>query len=196
MSWYEFLLFAHVAAAALWLGGGLFLQIYAISVQRGGDPLEMGQFAARVGRLGDRVFIPASLTVILAGVGLTIEGSWSWGTFWIVFALAAFAGSFLTGAFVIGPTAKKIGAVGADTPEGQAADAADLHRLARRPGVHVRDPLRDDGEADQRRRLGDPAGRRDPGGADGGLPRPVAPAASRGRDRLVRFQLDEERAAG
>ena len=119
MTWYEFLLFVHIAAAALWLGGGLFLQIYAISVRRGGDPQEMGQFAARVGRLGDRVFIPASVTVILAGIGLTIEGSWSWGTFWIVFALAAFAGSFLTGALVIGPTAKKIGAVGAESAEGQ-----------------------------------------------------------------------------
>ena len=119
MSWYEFLLFVHVAAAALWLGGGLFLQIYAISVQRGGDAQELGQFAGRVGRLGDRIFIPASLTVILAGIGLTIEGSWSWGTFWIVFALAAFAGSFLTGALVIGPTAKKIGAVGADSAVGQ-----------------------------------------------------------------------------
>jgi uncharacterized membrane protein len=120
VSWYEFLLFVHVAAAALWLGGGLFLQIYAISVRRGGDPRELGQFAARVGKLGDRIFIPAALTVVLAGIGLTIEGSWSWGTFWIVFALAAFAGSFLTGALVIGPTAKRIGAVGADSPEGQA----------------------------------------------------------------------------
>ena len=119
MSWYEFLLFVHIAAAALWLGGGLFLQIYAISVRRGGDPQEMGQFAARVGKLGDRVFIPAAVTVVLAGIGLTIEGSWSWGTFWIVFALAAFVGSFLTGALVIGPTAKKIGAVGADSAEGE-----------------------------------------------------------------------------
>ena len=34
MTWYEFLLFVHIAAAALWLGGGLFLQIYAISVRR------------------------------------------------------------------------------------------------------------------------------------------------------------------
>jgi uncharacterized membrane protein len=119
MSWYEFLLFVHIACAALWLGGALFLQIYAAAVRRSGDAQEMAQFAGRAGRLGERVFIPASLLVILAGVGLMIEGSWDWGQLWVVFALVTFAASFLTGALVIGPLAKKLGAMDPLSQEGR-----------------------------------------------------------------------------
>jgi hypothetical protein len=75
MTWYEFLLFVHITCAMIWLGGALFLQIYAIAVTRGGDAQELAQFAGRAGRLGERVFMPASLLVVLAGVGLMIEGA-------------------------------------------------------------------------------------------------------------------------
>ena len=120
MTWYEFLLFVHVLGAVVWLGGAFFIQIYAITVTRGGDPEEMGRFAGRAGQLSERLFIPASLLVILAGVGLMIEGSWDWGQLWVVFALVTFGASFLTGALVLGPLAKKIPVAGPETPEGQA----------------------------------------------------------------------------
>ena len=119
MTWYEFLLFVHITCAMIWLGGALFLQIYAIAVTRGGDAQELAQFADRAGRLGERVFMPASLLVVLAGVGLMIEGSWDWGRLWVVFALVTFAASFLTGALVLGPMAKKLAVVGPATPQGQ-----------------------------------------------------------------------------
>ena len=119
MTWYEFLLFVHVSCAVIWLGGAFFLQVYAIAVTRGGDPKEMGQFAGRTGVLSERVFIPASLLVVLAGVGLMIEGSWDWGQLWVVFALATFAAYFLTGALVLSPLAKKIEAAGAETAAGR-----------------------------------------------------------------------------
>ena len=48
-----------------------------------------------------------------------IEGSWDWGELWIVFALVAYAGSFLLGVLVLAPTAKRIEAVGPETEEGQ-----------------------------------------------------------------------------
>jgi hypothetical protein len=80
----------------------------------------MAQFAGRAGHIGERVFIPASLLVLLAGIGLMIEGSWSWGQLWVVFALGAFAGSFLLGVGVLSPLAKKLPEVGPTTPAGQA----------------------------------------------------------------------------
>ena len=52
MSWYEFLLFVHVACAAIWIGGGFIFQIYGMVVERGGDPGEMAQFAGRAGAIG------------------------------------------------------------------------------------------------------------------------------------------------
>ena len=44
---------------------------------------------------------------------------WPWGRLWVVFALVAFTGSFLVGAGVLGPTAKRIEVVGPETAEGQ-----------------------------------------------------------------------------
>jgi uncharacterized membrane protein len=119
MTWYEFLLFVHISAAVIWLGGAFTFQMYGFVVARGGDPEEMARFAGRAGVLGERMFVPASLLVILAGVGLMIEGSWDWGQLWVIFALVTFAASFLTGLLVIAPLAKRIPVVGPTTPAGQ-----------------------------------------------------------------------------
>jgi hypothetical protein len=119
VSWYEFLLFVHISAAAVWLGGAFIFQVYGMAVRSGGDAREIGMFAGRAGRLGEKVFVPASLLVLLAGVGLMIEGSWDWGRLWVIYALVAYAGSFVSGLFHIAPTAKRLEVVGAETPEGQ-----------------------------------------------------------------------------
>lgn len=120
MTWYELLLFVHITGAVIWLGGAFTFQTYGAVVRRGGDPDELARFAGRAGVLGERMFVPASLVVVLAGVGLMIEGSWDWGQLWVIFALVTFTASFLTGLLVIAPMAKKLPAVGPTTPEGQA----------------------------------------------------------------------------
>jgi uncharacterized membrane protein len=120
MSWYEFLLFVHVSCAIIWIGGGFVLQVMGVLVLRGGDPGEIARFAGRAGQIGERLFTPAALIVLVTGIGLMLEGNWDWGILWVDFALVVFAGSFLLGVLVLAPTAKKIEAVGAETPEGQA----------------------------------------------------------------------------
>lgn len=120
MTWYEFLLFVHITAAVIWLGGAFTFQMYGAVVRRGGDPEEMARFAGRAGVLSERMFVPASLVVVLAGVGLMIDGNWDWGQLWVIFALVTFAASFATGLFVLAPMAKRIPVVGPTTPAGQA----------------------------------------------------------------------------
>ena len=119
MTWYEFLLFVHIGAAVIWLGGAFTFQMYGLVVRRGGDPEEMARFAGHAGSLAERMFVPASLIVILAGIGLMIEGNWDWDQLWVIFALVTFAASFLTGLLVLGPMAKRIPIVGPTTPAGQ-----------------------------------------------------------------------------
>jgi uncharacterized membrane protein len=119
MSWYEFLLFVHVSCAAIWIGGGFVFQVYGMVVERGRDAREMAQFAGRAGVIGERLFAPASLIVLLAGIGLMIEGSWSWGQLWVVFALVTFAASFAVGIGVLSPLAKRLPSVGPETAAGQ-----------------------------------------------------------------------------
>ncbi len=119
MTWYEFLLFVHIAGAIVWIGGAFLVQVYGVLELRSGDAVAIARFAGNVGRIGERLFTPTSLVVVLAGVGLMIDGDWPWARLWVDFALVAFAGSFLLGAGYLGPTAKRIGAVGGHTAEGQ-----------------------------------------------------------------------------
>jgi uncharacterized membrane protein len=119
VTWYEFLLFVHISAAVIWLGGAFTFQMYGLVVRRGGDTDEIATFAGRAGVLGERMFVPASLVVVLAGVGMMINGNWDWGQLWVVFALVTFAASFFTGLLVIAPMAKRLPVVGAATPAGQ-----------------------------------------------------------------------------
>jgi uncharacterized membrane protein len=55
MTWYEFLLFVHITAAVIWLGGAFTLQMYGAVVRRGGDAEEMARFAGRAGVLSERM---------------------------------------------------------------------------------------------------------------------------------------------
>ena len=119
MTWYEFLLFVHVSGAIVWIGGAFVFQVYGMVELRSGDTAAIARFAGNAGRIGERLFVPTSLVVVLAGIGLMIDGDWPWGRLWVVFALVAFAGSFLLGAGVLGPTAKRIEVVGPETADGQ-----------------------------------------------------------------------------
>lgn len=119
MTWYQFLLFVHVAGAIVWVGGGFYVQMYGMIELRAGDPTAIARFARNAGRLGERLFTPTSIVVLLAGVGLMIDGDWPWGRLWVDFALVAWVGSALLGAGYLGPTAKRIAIVGPQTAEGQ-----------------------------------------------------------------------------
>jgi uncharacterized membrane protein len=119
VTWYEFLLFVHVSGAIIWIGGAFLFQVYGMVEMRSRDTAVIARFAGNAGRIGERLFVPTSLVVVLAGIGLMIDGDWPWARLWVVFALVTFAGSFLLGAGVLGPTAKRIEAVGPETAEGQ-----------------------------------------------------------------------------
>ena len=120
MTWYELLLFVHITAAVIWLGGAFTFQMYGRLCAAAATRRRLARFAGRAGHLGERMFVPASLVVVLAGVGLMIDGNWDWDQLWVVFALVTFAASFVTGLFVISPMAKRIPVVGPTTPAGQA----------------------------------------------------------------------------
>lgn len=119
VTWYEFLKFVHVSGAIIWIGGGFLFQVYGMVELRSRDTAVIARFAGNAGRIGERLFVPTSLVVVLAGIGLMIDGDWPWGRLWVLFALVTFTASFLLGAGVLGPTAKRIERVGPETPEGQ-----------------------------------------------------------------------------
>jgi uncharacterized membrane protein len=120
---YELLLTLHILAAIVWIGGAIAIQILAIRADRAREPERMAAIAKDAEWVGLRVFAPAGLLVLLLGVGLVVEGPWSFGELWVVLGLAAYAVSFLSGFLFLGPEsgriAKAIDARGARDPEAQ-----------------------------------------------------------------------------
>lgn len=108
MSYYEILLFLHIGAAAIWIGSAFLFFVLLLHAKRSNDPLLAERLGANVEWLAKRLFIPASLIVLVLGILLTIEGPWSFDQLWIVLGLAGMGSSFLIGVGVIEPTTKKM----------------------------------------------------------------------------------------
>jgi uncharacterized membrane protein len=110
MSFYEFLLFVHVVGAIVWIGSGFLLIVMSTMADRARDEVLFGKIFTAMGQLGNRLFVPASLTVLLAGIVLVVDGPWGFGELWILLSLAGYAATFLMGVLVFEPAGKRIGA--------------------------------------------------------------------------------------
>jgi uncharacterized membrane protein len=110
MSWYELLLFVHIAMAVIWVGGGLTLQLFGIRMSLAGDPARTAAFGHDVEWIGTRVFVPASLFAFLTGVLLVVESDFfGFGDDWIVLGLLFYALTFFAGLLFFGPESGRIG---------------------------------------------------------------------------------------
>jgi uncharacterized membrane protein len=119
----EFLLFAHITFAALWVGGDAMLQVFSLRATAGG-PERSAQFVKDVEWIGKTYITPSALLVVVFGVWLVLEEPvWEISQFWISAALAVFLASFIAGAGFLGPESGRIGKLvderGADDPEVQ-----------------------------------------------------------------------------
>src|ERR687894_63710 len=110
MNSYELLLFAHIFGAVTWVGGALSAQVLAARVRGTNDPPALVSFAHDVEWIGLRVFLPASIVLLLSGIGLVMEGDWGFSTTWVLLGLAAYGLSVVTGALFLGPESGRIAA--------------------------------------------------------------------------------------
>jgi uncharacterized membrane protein len=119
MSWYELLLFVHVAMAVIWVGGGLMMQFFGIRASMSGEPERMAALGEDIEWIANRVFIPASLLAFLSGVLLVVESDfYGFGDDWIAIGLVLYATTFLAGLLFIGPESGRIGKLTAEgSPE-------------------------------------------------------------------------------
>jgi uncharacterized membrane protein len=111
MTWYTLFKSVHVLAAVVWVGGAFVTQFFAFRVLRSPDRARQADFAADVEWIGTRIFMPASVVVFLAAIGLMVNGGWSWGELWVVYALIVYAMSFAVGAGFLGPESGRIAKV-------------------------------------------------------------------------------------
>ena len=98
-SLYDWLMFLHILAGMVWLGGLATLVAFVSLVLRHDDPNELRRFTASLGVIGPAVLGPATIAVVGLGVWLVLDSDvWGFGQTWIVVALALFAVAFLVGA--------------------------------------------------------------------------------------------------
>ena len=108
MAWYELLLFVHIVAAIIWLGAGFLLHVQSHRATKAGDDQALERIALDATQLSTGLFIPASLTVLVMGVLLVIDGPWTFSDLWIVLGLVGYLATFLTGVLVMKPGSERI----------------------------------------------------------------------------------------
>jgi uncharacterized membrane protein len=98
-SLYDWLLFLHVLAAMVWVGGGVMVAVIAGRVLRDPDPAAVGRFAGSLRVLGPLVLAPATVAVLGLGIYLVLDtDAWDFGQRWIQVGLGLFAAAFVVGA--------------------------------------------------------------------------------------------------
>ncbi len=121
MSRYEVLLLLHIAAVIAWLGAALTLDVLMYRAERVRDRRAQLDLYAQMEWLANRLFIPSSLVVLVAGILLVLDGPWTFGQLWIVLGLAGYAASFVVGILYFKPESERIGTLvrdhGPDHPE-------------------------------------------------------------------------------
>jgi uncharacterized membrane protein len=111
MTLYELLLFIHIAATVIWIGAGFLSLVLATGYDEDAEDSVILRFMKDQERLALRLFVPASLIVVIMGIALVIESdAWSFDQLWIVLGLVGFAATFFTGLLVMKPGTERIGA--------------------------------------------------------------------------------------
>jgi uncharacterized membrane protein len=104
---YLILLYLHIICAVIWVGGAFFSQLLALRVERSTDPADLPKLGRNLEFLGLRVFLPASIVLFLAGVGMVVQ-QWSFGQTWIAVSMGLWLLSVIAGAIYIGPRTKRM----------------------------------------------------------------------------------------
>ncbi|HET7856456.1 MAG TPA: DUF2269 family protein [Gaiellaceae bacterium] len=91
MTWYELWLFLHVTAVIAWVGGAGAIQVFGVLTKRAADPAKTAFFVGNVAWTVLRVFLPASVLVVVSGIGLTETSFWDWDDPFVAWGLVLWA---------------------------------------------------------------------------------------------------------
>src|ERR687896_1101953 len=130
MTWYEFLLFFHIAMAAIWVGGAAMMQFFGLRAIQAADPRRLAEVGGDIEWIGNRVLVPSSALAVISGVLLVIDSDFfGFGDDWILIGIVLFAITFVAGAAFFGPESGRLGKLAeAEGPTSPAVQAK-LRRL-------------------------------------------------------------------
>lgn len=124
---YDWLLFGHLVAAMVWLGGGVVLTAMALATLRGRDEQAVARFVAGLRVLGPAVLAPGTVITLGLGTWLVLESAaWDFGQRWVLIALV-----LITVAIVVGAGHQARTALAAERAIGRGEHAEARRQLVR-----------------------------------------------------------------
>jgi uncharacterized membrane protein len=126
---YEFLLAVHLLCAVIWVGGGVMMHVFGRLATKEGPEREL-VFTRDSIRLGNIIFAPLSVVLLIAGVLLVEEVGYSYGDLWITLGFMGFLTSFVLGIVYYPRAGRRYEQVAAGDGPGSPAAQAVYRRTA------------------------------------------------------------------
>ena len=108
MTLYEVLLFVHIVAMAVWVGGSIMLGFLSSKLERSGDADYRARFARDANIVGPIIGVSAVL-VLGTGIGMVLDSpAVELSQTWVWLGLAMFGVTAVVGAAYFGPATERI----------------------------------------------------------------------------------------
>lgn len=126
-NWYALFKFLHVGAAIVWVGGLITLTLLNARLATERDPAAAALLGRHAGFFGQRVFGPAAMVTLFAGIGTMVTMRLGM-TLWLTWGLVGLFGSIALGAVV----GRRAGLALAKLSSAPDADPVEVERARRR----------------------------------------------------------------
>lgn len=109
----EWILLGHIAAAAVWFGGTVYVEALMANAARTGDPQVMGTVAMRVGKTNPRIFGGAGVLTLGFGLWLLLveDSVWEFSDLFVSVGFLVAIIGIAAGIFFFTPQMNKIEAI-------------------------------------------------------------------------------------
>ena len=101
MDLYRLLLFVHVLAAGIWVGGAVTTYLLGERMYATNDRGALRTMLAQYEKMGQFLFMPAALGTLIAGLLLVWEGSWDWTEPFVLVGLLGIVATIFVGAIAL-----------------------------------------------------------------------------------------------
>jgi uncharacterized membrane protein len=125
----DFLLAVHVLCAVVWVGGGVTMHIFGRLATKEGPERQLA-FTEQSIQIGNRLYAPLSVILLIAGVLLVDELGYGYGDLWITVGFLGFLTSFVVGVGYYARAGKQYAELSASQGPGSPAAEAIYRRTA------------------------------------------------------------------
>ncbi len=109
MTLFQVLLFVHLVAAMIWIGGALVGTLIGTFLSRQGDASAMSKFCMAFATIAGPAFGGSALVVLGTGIWMVADSAIEFSALWISLGFAGWIASTVMGATIVGMTWTKVG---------------------------------------------------------------------------------------